>query len=182
MGGLVTGDGLSRPTIPNKKGVSAMARSTRLFWLLAVSIGLLMLPAATFATNIADTQMKFPISLSVTNECNGELVDFTGELHVHSHATLNKDGSTSYATDINYSDAKGVGETTGLSYVFGSNAHTITTYPAGSTSFYTYTQRQTSKLVSPGADPNQHFTFLLDYVLDASGFHITLYDFELRCN
>jgi hypothetical protein len=152
-----------------------------LLYLVAVTC-VLVLPAAASATNIADTQMKFPISLSATNECNGELVDFTGELHVHTHATLNKDGSTSYATDINYSDAKGIGETTGLDYVFGNNAHTITTYPAGSTSFYTYTQRQTSKLVSAGADPNQHFTFLLDYVLDESGFHITLYDFELRCN
>ena len=159
-----------------------MRRIARTFAYLVASAVLLALPNSASAKNIADTQMKFPISLSATNECNGELVDFSGELHVHVHATLNNDGSTSYAADVNYSDAKGVGETTGDSYVFGSNSHTVTTYPAGSTSFYTYTQRQTSKLVSPGSDPNQHFTFLLDYVLDATGFHITLYDFELRCN
>jgi hypothetical protein len=159
-----------------------MTRIGQVFLYLVAAASVSVLPANALATNIADTQMKFPISLSATNECNGELVDFTGELHVHVHATLNNDGSTSYAADINYSDAKGIGEATGDSYVFGSNSHTITTYPAGSSSFYTYTQRQTSKLVSAGADPNQRFTFLLDYVLDASGFHITLYDFELRCD
>jgi hypothetical protein len=159
-----------------------MTRIARAFLYLVVTASLFVFPVPASAKNIADTQMKFPISLSATNECNGELVDFTGELHVDVHATLNNDGSTSVATDINYSDAKGVGEATEDSYVFGSNAHTITTFPPGSTGFYSYTQRQTSKLVSAGSDSNQHFTFLLDYVLDASGFHITLYDFELRCN
>lgn len=67
-------------------------------------------------------------------------------------------------------------------YVFGSTSQSITTYPAGSTSFYSYTQRQSIKLVSAGSDPNQHVTFLLNYVLDENGFHVTLYDFDLNCS
>jgi hypothetical protein len=157
-----------------------MTRIARILYPLAAA-GLFLLPANTFAKDIADTQMKFPLALTIINVCTLEPVDLSGEIHIHSHATLNNDGSTSYATDVNYSDARAVGETTGDEYVFGANAHSITTFPAGSTSFYSYTQRETSKLVSRGGDPNQHFTFDLDYVLDESGFHITLYNFEIRC-
>jgi hypothetical protein len=138
-------------------------------------------PAAA-GGNDYNSQSRFPITLSVTNECNNELVTFTGELHVASHRQDNRDGSTTYAAHINYSDAHGVGETTGLKYIFGSNSQSLTIVPAGAPEFYSYTQRQVSRLVSAGSDPNQHFTFLLDYTLDADGFHITLYDFRLTCN
>lgn len=154
---------------------------TRFHTGLSVLVGILLLPVAALSANDKHTQMRFPISLSVTNSCNGEIVDFTGELHVNSFVKNNKDGSTSYVANINYSNAHGIGQTTGDEYIFGSTSHSITTFPAGSTTSHTYTQRQTSKLVSAGSGPNQRFTFLLEYFYDGTNFHITLNDFEIRC-
>src|SRR5215470_2136215 len=100
-----------------------MTKITRTFLYLVASAAFFLLPMSTLATNIADTQTKFPLALTIINVCTLEPVDLSGEIHIHSHAALNNDGSTSYATDVNYSDARAVGETTGDAYVFGSNAH-----------------------------------------------------------
>lgn len=148
---------------------------------LALAAAFLVASTSTLAAKDIHTQSRFPVSLSVTNTCNGELVDFTGELHVNAHSRLNKDGSTTSFVEINWADAHGVGETTGAAYVFGSNSQSITIFPPGSTGFYSYSQRQTEKLVSAGAGENMRFTFLLAYTLDANGFTVTLNDFEVRC-
>jgi hypothetical protein len=149
---------------------------------LLLSLSCLITPPGAAAGKDYNTQSRFPITLSVTNQCNNEMVTFTGELHVASHRQDNRDGSTTYTAHINYSNAHGIGGTTGLTYVFGSNSQSITTFPAGTSEFYRYSQRQTMRLVSEGSDPNQHITFLMEYVYDQAGFHITLYDFEVDCN
>jgi hypothetical protein len=144
----------------------------------AVALG--FAPAALGGSDF-NTQSRYPYTLTMTNECNGELVQFTGEQHLQWHRHDNKDGSTTITAEINWSDVKGLGLTTGDIYAFASNAHTTTTFPAGTTEFYVYAQRQTIRLVSRGSGPNMFISFLWDYTYDALGFRTSLFDLHVRC-
>lgn len=146
--------------------------------LFATTFGLA--PAALAGSDY-HTQSRYPVSLSMMNECNGEMVEYTGELHTQWHRHDNKDGSTTITAEINWSAVQGVGLTTGDVYKFASNSHSTTTFPAGSTQFYVTSQRQTIRLVSRGSGPNLFFSLLWDYTYDASGFTTSFYDMHVRC-
>ena len=154
-----------------------MRRRISLLLPLALAVSFFLCSVTSFAANDTHVNTRFPVTLSVTNSCNGELVEFIGELHVNSWVKNNRDGSTSYYAEINWSDAQGVGLKTGAKYVFGSNSQSVTVVPAG-TSVNIYSQRQSSKLISAGAGPNQRFTLIIES--DQNGV-TTLYDFEIRC-
>ena len=58
-----------------------------------------------------------PVDVLVYNECNGEWVWLTGSMHLLNHENLTRSGQLQWQSRISYHDVRGVGLTSGKTYV-----------------------------------------------------------------
>jgi hypothetical protein len=58
-----------------------------------------------------------PVDVFVYNECNGEWVWLTGNMHILYHDNLTRSGQLQWQTRISYHDVRGLGLTSGETYV-----------------------------------------------------------------
>ena len=83
------------------------------YMILALTLTAVALSVAAFAANTG--QVDIPIALTISNPCNGELVDVSGT--VHGDGTITTNGNNAHATvHFNAAGVTGIGETTGAIY------------------------------------------------------------------
>ena len=101
--------------IPNRGRVVALLSALALAGGL-LTLALLAKPAQAQTSGASSEQ--FPVEFTTdATECAGELIDITGTLHVVSHFTAQEDGTYHVNTHFNFAGVKGVGRTTGETYV-----------------------------------------------------------------
>ena len=136
-----------------------MLRSLR-YMIAGLTVALLLLGgAARPAAAAVVFNERFPIEQYRINDCNGEFVWLTGEMHMMIRAQ--PDGT--YQTQINV-HWTGTGAN-GTEYILNSQHHTVTT----STS---YAETFRDRLISKGGEPNRHV--LITASTDPPSFAFTL--------
>lgn len=92
-----------------------------------------------------------PISGTVTNPCNGELVDFSGTLHEVISETFDSSGGIHFDDHFNI-HVTATGETTGTNYVGNQEEHLTENFNSGGS--ITVTEPFTFSEISKGSAPN----------------------------
>jgi Tol biopolymer transport system component len=113
---------------------------------------------------------QYDITYYQPNPCNGELVIFTGSYHVNSTITTTSNGSD-YKFHLNTEDFSGVGQTTGLTYVYHQqtrNTDLLTYNP------YTekYEFSASYDVISQGSTQNFRSVFAYSYTYPPGDFRI----------
>jgi hypothetical protein len=129
--------------------------------LVGTALMLLLLGSAKPASASVVFNERFPIEQYRINDCNGEFVLLTGEMHMQIRAQ--EDGT--YYTQINV-HWTGTGAN-GTEYILNSQHHTVTTSTSSAETFR-------DRLVSNGGEPNRH-------VLITASTNPPSFDFTLDC-
>jgi hypothetical protein len=99
--------------------------------------------------------------------CSGEpVVHFTGMMHSVIHSSVTPTGGIHFNSVDNYADVKGVGMTTGISYVVQDNAHDILNIDGPNLDSMTSDH---FRIVSIGAPPNFFLFVTTHFVINSSG-------------
>ncbi|HVK39517.1 MAG TPA: hypothetical protein VNA88_13340 [Candidatus Kapabacteria bacterium] len=94
-----------------------MIKRTLLAAFAALALLTLTVPASAQGNGTQTTKFDFE-DWWFYNACCDEIVSFNGTLHLNSKVTDNGDGTVSYNGHVNTSGVKGVGQTTGIRYIY----------------------------------------------------------------
>jgi hypothetical protein len=94
-----------------------------------------------------------PYSGSTVNPCNGEMIAFSGTIHINEKTQISPDGRIHFVAHDNFS-ASGRGQSTGITYNINGTLQTNSKFPS-----FPITFRQRSRFISTGAAPSFHATF-----------------------
>jgi hypothetical protein len=121
--------------------------------LIVLSLLVLPLPANVQAQNPA-TQLTYPITETVTNPCNGDVVTLTGEGHIVMHTTMDSSGGI-HIVDITNTmgPLQGVGFPSGVAYKANETVNS-TINDNGPTPQFEFTFVMSEVLISQGPTPN----------------------------
>ena len=121
--------------------------------LIIFSLMVLPLPANVQAQNPA-TQLTFPIAETVTNPCNGDAVNLTGEGHMVMHYTVDNSGGI-HMVDITNTmgPLQGVGLPSNVAYKANQTVSS-TINDNGPTPQFEFTFVMSEVLISQGPTPN----------------------------
>jgi hypothetical protein len=113
-------------------------------------------------------------------DCAGELIHLTGRLNSVFHVVEDEDGFFHVNTHFNFSDVKGIGEVTGVTYrvptVINSTSHVTSAGQLIST------ETTMSLTVGQGQAPDQHTTVVLHIVIDEDGTpRVEVAEFRFEC-
>jgi hypothetical protein len=113
------------------------------------------------------TNEDIPISSSLVNSCNGDVVSFSGTLHITNTLTTDSSGGYHLRTHSNYQDVSGTGTPSGATYrITTTNNETVND---SDTPQFETTVIQTIKAVSQGAIPNLFIHVVLHVTVNANG-------------
>jgi hypothetical protein len=113
------------------------------------------------------TNEDLPISSSLVNSCNGDVVAFSGTLHIANTLTTDSSGGYHLRTHSNYQDVSGTGTPSGANYrITTTNNETVND---SDTPQFETTVIQTIKAVSQGAIPNLFIHVVLHVTVNANG-------------
>ena len=113
------------------------------------------------------TNEEVPVSSSVVNTCNGDVVAFQGTLHVTNTLTTDSGGGFHMKTHSNFQDVSGVGAPSGVNYRIGTTNNETTN--DNDTPQFEMTVIQTVKVISQGSTPNLFLQFVLHVTVNANG-------------
>ena len=113
------------------------------------------------------TNEEVPVSSSVVNSCNGDVVNYQGTLHVTNTFTTDSSGGTHMKTHSNFQDVTGVGTPSGINYRVGTTSNETTNDNDGPQ--LEMTVIQIVKVVSQGSAPNLFLHFVLHVTVNANG-------------
>jgi hypothetical protein len=121
------GKGMDMMVIPNRGRVVAVISA------LALAGGLLMLTLLAKPSQAQPPTDKengavseqFPAEFGIDSSCAGEVIDVTGTLHTVNHFTVQEDGTYHVNSHFNLQNMKGVGQTTGETYVIASAGNAV---------------------------------------------------------
>src|SRR5438128_4018336 len=100
----------------------------------------------------ATTSTVIPVPSPITNPCNGEQVNLTGNVHLTTGLTTDGSGGIHFRSHINNQDVNGIGATTGSRYQIPSTSDT-SLYLGSAT---TFTLTLNNRFVAQGSTP--HFS------------------------
>ncbi len=113
------------------------------------------------------TNEEVPVSSSVVNPCNGDVVNYQGTLHVTNTLTTDSSGGFHLKTHTNFQDVSGTGVPSGLNYrVVTTRNETVN--DSDSAQFET-TVIQTIKAVSQTSAPNLFIHIVMHITVNANG-------------
>src|SRR5215210_337097 len=149
---------------------------------LALLIGALLVPATAVADgNSSTTVFTEPFDFSVINPCTGEVVALSGTSHFVFHLTRDEAGGFHVHSHETLQHVKGIGTTTGTTYVAAASSVQVETFPGG------FFDRQMSVrfpliLVSQGSADNFRVEYHFHVTVNANGV-ITVYfeDISTQC-
>jgi hypothetical protein len=156
--------------IPNRARVVAVLPA------LALAGGLLTLALLAKPTQAQPTQAQgqgatvqdFPVSGGIdSTNCTGEVILIEGTMHTVSILKAREDGGYRFTDHFNFSNVKGVGETTGEEYVINIKSTVVEKFvPDGE--FATGTVF-TSGVVSKGSMPNEQLLSRVHFIQNDDG-------------
>src|SRR2546425_838282 len=119
-------------------------------------------PPAYAATT--SSVMPFP-EPTITNPCNGEDVNVSGNVHVTIGATIDGNGGIHLRIHINNQDVSGIGVTTGSKYQIPTTLDSSAYFGTATTMTLTVNTR----VVAQGSTPNFNMRELVHVTMDANG-------------
>ena len=143
----------------------------------ALAVSLFVVTRMARADNFA--QENIAISFVDFSPCTGELILFSGNLHLVEHVTFDKAGGVHVGIHENYNDVSGVGLTSGTVYhatgVYNDN------YTFGN-GVYTETSNEQVKYIASGGGNNFKFNFLFHITAHPDGTITSFVDtFSIAC-
>jgi hypothetical protein len=152
----------------------------RNFVVIGLTFCLMALLTAVSAGARADvaTDESIPVSFTLADPCTGELIAFSGNIHVTSSTTTNSSGGIVVSQHINYQGVSGVGLISGDYRLTGTeNDKTLLTNGAD-----VVTQEDSFNIISEGSSPNSLMKTLFHVTYNADGTVTTVFDdFRLVC-
>ena len=118
--------------------------------------------AATTTTN-----ETIPFTNTLFNQCNGDQVTFSGDLHITNTMTTDGSGGTHLKTHINYQNVTGTGTPSGINYRVGTVTNETTNDNDGPQSNATVIS--TVKLIAPGPALNYFLRMVVHVTVNANG-------------
>lgn len=114
---------------------------------------MVLIVAGSVSVSAQMVNQVLPYSGSTTNLCNGEIVNFSGTIHLHEKTQVSSDGRIHYVSNNNFS-VSGTGQTTWATYSMNGTLHSNAKYPS-----YPITFRQRNRFISnSSAAPSFHLT------------------------
>jgi hypothetical protein len=165
--------------IPNRVRVVAVISA------LAFAVGLLalaLLAKPAQAQGKGATSEQFPVDFLIdTSGCAGELIRVTGTLHTVNHFTIDEDGTYHGNSHFNLAGVKGVGQTTGDTYVVPSSGTVVENHvQSGQTVGGTV---DISLVIGKGQIPNQNGFARLHFIIDSEGeLKVETANFHFECH
>lgn len=150
--------------------MKAQTTARRACALLAASLSIALAFAGVRAfaqATTTTTNETVPITGTLPNPCNGDLVTFQGNSHVTNTFTTDSSGGTHLKTHINYQDVTGVGSPSGLNYRVGTVSNETVNDSDGPQSVATIIS--TVKLISQGPALNYFLRTVLHVTVNANG-------------
>lgn len=123
-------------------------------------------PAAAQATTVT-TNETLPFTSSVVNPCNGDLVTFSGHVHIANHVTTDASGGSHLRMHVNYQNVSGTGTPSGVPYNVVTTQNETRNDNTGPQSETTITQ--VLNLVSQGPQPNAQVYVVIHVTVNANG-------------
>jgi hypothetical protein len=141
---------------------------------LALGCSEQQLPTAPVDTgsSLAVTTQHFidtsPFEFSITSNCTGELITFSGTL-MSTVTIVSEPGNDNHFEVVNVLRGTATGEPSGTTYILiDTQLHNFNT-PSGPAPNGTITNKEVSVLVSQGAAPNEFFSFINRLVFTGTG-------------
>lgn len=134
---------------------------------LALAAGSAYLPAARGQATTITTNESMPFTSSLTNPCNGDVVTFSGTLHMVNHVTIDSAGGTHVETHVNYSGVSGTGAPSGATYRVVTTRNTSINDSASPQSEVTLVQ--VINLIGQGSVPNFRTFMTFHITINANG-------------
>ena len=144
-----------------------------------LTLALLAKPAQ--AQEHGATSEQFPVEFLVdTSFCGGELIHVTGTLHTVNHFTLQEDGTYHGNSQYNLAGVKGVGLTSGDTYVILSTGAVVENFvQSGQTVTGTV---DINLVIGKGETPNQVALARVHYVISPEGeIKVESISFHFKC-
>jgi hypothetical protein len=121
----------------------------------------------------------FESIIVVHNECNGEVIAGTGNVHVVYAVTADGSGGFHVNYKFQLSNLKLTGATTGASYVFSDEFHFNDNVTAG----VEVSNGENANIIGQGQTPNEILHFLLHITVNANGELTSFVDnFTIQCH
>jgi hypothetical protein len=111
------------------------------------------------------TTTKFPVGIESFSTCTNEQVLLTGTFNVVTHSFTNATGFHQHF-QLSLSEGKGVGETTGISYIM---TQTVQAFDYAGEVPALISEVVGTNLIGQGSAPNQVVKFQLHITVDAQG-------------
>jgi hypothetical protein len=142
---------------------------------LALAAGMALAQATTFTSN-----EKVPLDQIAENPCTGELVQFTGELHVLLHSTVDANGGLHVQEHFQPQGALGTGLVSGEQYRGVGVTRNEAYIPPGGLRETTFIDR--FYFVSPGPSDNMLATTTIHVTFNANGEPTAeLFRLDIKC-
>jgi hypothetical protein len=159
------------------KGLITSVRSSRTTVLgTCIVIGIFSIISATTSQTYAQTSGNsaqvqiIPINTVLDNtQCGGELVDASGNVHIVSQLFARSDGSFHVNQHVNFQDFKGVGETTGDTYIVTSNFNSLSNIDIEGTGSATQVTSFHLVSVGPQSTPNLTVQAVFHLTVNSNG-------------
>jgi hypothetical protein len=136
----------------------------RRIWLVLIVAGL-SAASAQKGTRVSEN-FSTPMSDSIANDCTGEEVKLSGEVHTQYSARETAEGFRA-ESGTNYEGVSGVGVNSGRKYRLVGSDRSVTDFrrpfPSRSTVI------QTVRIISQGGAPDAHYRVQWHYTIDANG-------------
>jgi hypothetical protein len=134
----------------------------------ALFIGFAVAATTAFAqSTTVTTNETVPLTGSMTNPCNGDVVTFQGNMNVTNHMTTDASGGTHLKTHVNFQNVSGTGAPSGLNY----NVRTTTNQTENDNDGpqYEATVISSVKLISQGPAQNSFLQTVFHITINANG-------------
>lgn len=113
------------------------------------------------------TNETLPFTNTMPNPCNGDIVTFSGDIHVVNHFTTDAGGGTHVKTHGNYQSVSGTGTPSGAQYrVVTTSNETINDNDGPQTEVSSV---QVLNLISQGSGPNFRLRIVFHITINANG-------------
>jgi hypothetical protein len=133
----------------------------------ALAAGFARLPAARAQATTITTNETIAFSDSRINPCNGDIVAFSGNIHLVNHVTTDAAGGTHVETHVNYSNVEGLGSPSGATYRVVTTRNT--SYNDSATPQSEMTVIQVINLIGQGSVPNFRLFMTFHITVNANG-------------
>lgn len=147
-------------------------------------VALLTAAPALAQANTVTTSTRVPVNLTLFNPCTGELIDFSGNLHIVDHVTFvphDPDGGLHLNRKENWQGVAGIDQTTGNRYRLTGVRHNLN-LNANAPLPFVLTLVRTQNVISRGSADNLQLRRRVHVTVNANGTTTVDFDsFSLIC-